>query len=318
MDQAIQRWHNISAFQSITLNPSQPPHSCMPECTACPLSLPRRPCKAASERCLPVGIPAIPLTSVRCSGHEHYVPHWPRNVYGDDCHPVNQLKDIERDETSTPSGSRIPESFPDVVPSDISIPDTTATNLSEDEIECITREEGGALNTYLLSKAIQLDSTTMDLSKKPIYKWTYRDIHELPADEITKWKAICHKQLEVLDKCEVFELVDHPKYCKVIKNHWIFDVKSNSCKWAHLVVKEFSQVEGLDFNQIFSPAVHYETVCLMLALAALENWHIKAIDIWSACLYGKLNMEIFMEQLEGFKIPRSENKVLHLKKALYG
>ena len=193
----------------------------------------------------------------------------------------------------------------------------TATDLSEDEIECIIREGGGALNTYLLSKAIWLDIRIADPSKKPICKWTYRDIHKLPADETAKWKVICCEQLEMLDKHEVFELVDHPKDHKVIKNHWIFDVKSNGCKWAHLVAKGFSQVEGLDFNQIFSSVVCYKTVCLILALAILENWHMKAINVWSTYLYGKLNKEIFMEQPEGFKIPSSENKVLHLKKALY-
>ena len=83
----------------------------------------------------------------------------------------------------------------------------------------------------------------------------------------------------MLDKHKVFKLVDCPKDCKVIKNCWIFNVKSNGCKQACLVAKGFSQVEGLDFNQIFSPVVHYETICLMLALAALENWHMEAIDI---------------------------------------
>jgi len=42
-------------------------------------------------------------------------------------------------------------------------------------------------------------------------------------------------------------------------------------KKACLVAKGFSQVEGLDFNQVFSPVMHFETVHLMLALAALEN-----------------------------------------------
>ena len=159
------------------------------------------------------------------------------------------------------------------------MPDTTATDLSEYEIKCITREEGGALNTYLLSKAIWLDNTTVDPSKKPICKWTYRDIHKLPVDETAKWKAACHEQLEMLDKCEAFELVDHPKDCKVIKNYWIFDVKPNSHKQACLVAKGFLQVKDLDFNQIFSLVVCYETVHLMLALAALENWHMEAVDV---------------------------------------
>ena len=80
-------------------------------------------------------------------------------------------------------------------------------------------------------------------------------------------------------------------------------MKSDGRKKAHLVVKGFSQVEGLDFDQVFSPVVRFETVHLMLALAALENWYITGLDIWSAYLYGKLNEEIYMEQPKGFAVP---------------
>ena len=83
----------------------------------------------------------------------------------------------------------------------------------------------------------------------------------------------------MLHKHKVFELVDHPRDRKVIKNRWVFDVKSDGRKKARLVVKGFSQVEGLDFDQVFSPVVHFETVCLMLALAALENWYITGLDV---------------------------------------
>ena len=57
--------------------------------------------------------------------------------------------------------------------------------------------------------------------------------------------------------------------------------------------------------------MHFETVWLMLGLAALEDWYISGLDVKSTYLYGELNKEIYMEQLEGFKIPRQENKVLH-------
>ena len=176
-----------------SLNPPQPPHPYIPECAADSLSPPKRPHKAAPEYHLPVGIPAIPPAPVCHSGHEHHVPHQPENVYGDNCHPVDQLKDIERDKASAPSRSRIPKSFPDAVPFDISAPDTTAADLSKDEIEHITRKEEGMLNICLLSKAIQLDSITMDPSKKLICEWTYRDIYKLPVDETAKWKAACCK-----------------------------------------------------------------------------------------------------------------------------
>ena len=83
-------------------------------------------------------------------------------------------------------------------------------------------------------------------------------------------------------------------------------------------MKGFSQVKGLDFDQVFSPVVHFETVCLMLALATLENWYITGLDVHSAYLYGKLNEAIYMEQPKGFAVPGQKCKVLHLWCALYG
>ena len=56
----------------------------------------------------------------------------------------------------------------------------------------------------------------------------------------------------------------------------------------------------------------------MLALAALEGWHMEALNVKSAHLYGKLDKEIYMEQPEGFKVPGKEFKVLQLLCALYG
>jgi hypothetical protein len=57
---------------------------------------------------------------------------------------------------------------------------------------------------------------------------------------------------------------------------------------------------------------------MMLALAALKNWHISALDVKTAFLYGELNEELYMEQPEGFKVKGQEGKVLRLLCAIYG
>ena len=56
----------------------------------------------------------------------------------------------------------------------------------------------------------------------------------------------------------------------------------------------------------------------MLAIAALENRYITALDVKSAFLYGKLDEEIYMDQPEGFKIPGKEGYVFRLRRAIYG
>ena len=151
-----------------------------------------------------------------------------------------------------------------------------------------------------------------------VCNWSYKDIARLPQAEQKLWRLACQEKLDVLHKRKVFELIDHPRDQKVIKNQWVFDVKLDGRKKARLVAKGFSQVKGLDFDQVFSPVVHFETVHLMLALATLENWYITGLDIWSAYLYGKLNKEIYMEQPKGFAAPGQEHKVLRLWHALYG
>ena len=55
----------------------------------------------------------------------------------------------------------------------------------------------------------------------------------------------------------------------------------------------------------------------MLALSALEDWYIEALDVKTVFLYWKLDEEIYMHQPEGFKLKGQEYKVLRLHWALY-
>jgi Reverse transcriptase (RNA-dependent DNA polymerase) len=133
-----------------------------------------------------------------------------------------------------------------------------------------------------------------------------------------EWKIACKEELEALHRRNVFKLTDLPKGHKTIGCRWVFDIKSDGCKKARLVAQGFSQVEGIDFNELFSPVVHFESVRLILALSTLEDYYCVGVDICNAYLYGKLDKEIYMRQPEGFKARGQENKVIHLQCALYG
>jgi len=122
-------------------------------------------------------------------------------------------------------------------------------------------EEGVVFIAFLLNKAVPLAADQLVF---------YKDIARLPSQLREQWKKACQEELEALRKCKVFELADLPPGCKAIKNCWVFTTKSNGHKKARLVAKGFSQVEGIDFDQIFSLVVQYESVHLLLVAAALE------------------------------------------------
>ena len=185
----------------------------------------------------------------------------------------------------------------------------------EEMLTILTQEGGVKYMDYLLSNATELYGMQSS-SYDNVREWTYKQILQRPKNEIPLWQNACRTELQSLKERDVFEVVTLPKGRKAIKSRWVFDVKSDGRKKARLVAKGFSQREGVDYNELFSPVVRFETVRLLLALAALEDWEIQALDVKTAFLYGALDEEIYMEQPEGFVTDSS--KVWRLRKALYG
>ena len=297
---------------------------------------------SSTEAELPTSVaPLQPPT--RCSGRVHKIPRKEGNIYSDK-HPVQIEQDIRRkkdwdqivgEQSSHPHPNVPGLSTPTLVPppphqpqegtssgeeekpdSESEVEDSLKPSSDSEEVELVTRlaQEGGVhFQHFLVSKAVS--PNTEDSSPK---EWTYRDLLKLPKERLNEWKAACERELDALNRWHVFNLVEHPKGQKVIQNRWVFDVKDDSRKRARLVAKGFSQVEGVDYDQIFSPVVCFETVRLIISMAALENWHMHGLDVHNAYLYSKLNKEIYMEQPEGFSVPGKAGHVLCLRRALYG
>lgn len=87
---------------------------------------------------------------------------------------------------------------------------------------------------------------------------------------------------------------------------------------AKLVAKGFSQREGIDYNEIFSPVVKHTSIRLILSIVASQDMELEQLDVKTAFLHSDLEEKIYMKQPEGFIEPGKEGLVCSLKKSLYG
>nr|CAD1835524.1 unnamed protein product [Ananas comosus var. bracteatus] len=87
---------------------------------------------------------------------------------------------------------------------------------------------------------------------------------------------------------------------------------------ARLVAKGYSQVESVDFNDIFSPVVKHTSIRVFLSLVAMNNLYLEKLDVKTSFLHEKLEEQIYMKQPEGFIAEGKEDHVCLLNKSLYG
>ncbi|CAM8965989.1 unnamed protein product [Rhodiola kirilowii] len=138
-----------------------------------------------------------------------------------------------------------------------------------------------------------------------------------------KWRDAMNNEIEAIEKNKTWELVNLPANARSIGVKWVFKTKLNEdgkidkCK-ARLVVKGYSQKKGVDYTEVFAPVARWDTIRIMLAIAAQSGWKVFQLDVKSAFLYGELKEVVYVDQPEGYVKVGEENKVYRLKKALYG
>ena len=62
-----------------------------------------------------------------------------------------------------------------------------------------------------------------------------------------------------------------------------------------LVKKGYSQVEGIDFGEIFSPIANLNSIRFPLSISAAFNYEVEHMDVKTTFLHGDLEEEISMK-----------------------
>ncbi|KAG8482498.1 hypothetical protein CXB51_024223 [Gossypium anomalum] len=143
-------------------------------------------------------------------------------------------------------------------------------------------------------------------------------------EDSKKWMFAMQEEMESLHKNRTWDLVELPKGKKAVRCKWVFkkkegtpEVEESNYK-ARLVAKGYSQILGVDFTDVFSPVVKHSSIRALLGIGAMHDLELEQLDVKTAFLYGELEEDIYMQQLEGFIVSEKEDYVCLLRKSLYG
>jgi hypothetical protein len=86
---------------------------------------------------------------------------------------------------------------------------------------------------------------------------------------------------------------------------------------AWLVAKGYSQVKGLDFDEIFAPIAWLESIRILLAYIIHHDFKLYQMNVKSAILNEPIKEEVYVEQPPDFESEEYPNHVYKLYKMLY-
>ncbi|GJX16923.1 putative ribonuclease H-like domain-containing protein [Tanacetum coccineum] len=134
----------------------------------------------------------------------------------------------------------------------------------------------------------------------------------------SSWVDAMQEELLQFRLQKVWRLVDLPKGKHAIGIKWVYKNKKDERgivvrNKARLVAQGYTQEEGIDYDEVFAPAIR-----LFLAYASFMRFIVYQMDVKSAFLYGAIEEEVYVCQPPGFEDPQFPNKVYKVDKALYG
>ncbi|GKC42943.1 putative ribonuclease H-like domain-containing protein [Tanacetum coccineum] len=109
-------------------------------------------------------------------------------------------------------------------------------------------------------------------------------------------------------------MVDLPNGKRAIGTKWVYRNKKDERgivikNKARLVAQGYTQEEGIDYDEVFSPVARIEAIRLFLAYASFKDFVLYQMDVKGAFLYGKIEKEVYVCQPPGFEDPDFPDRV---------
>ena len=106
------------------------------------------------------------------------------------------------------------------------------------------------------------------------------------------WSAAMKEEYHALVSNDTWQLVPRPSNTNIVSDKWVFRQKfhsdgSLSCYKARWVCRGYSQQQGIDYDETFSPVVKPSTIRTVLSIAVSSSWPIHQLDVKNAFLHGE-------------------------------
>ena len=104
----------------------------------------------------------------------------------------------------------------------------------------------------------------------------------------SSWMKAMREEMNSLQKNDTWTLVKRPTDQKVIGCKWIYKLKPGipgveAARFkVRVVAKGYSQVEGIDYHEVFSPVVKHTSIRLILSIIALNDLELEQLDVKTA------------------------------------
>ncbi|KAK8539354.1 hypothetical protein V6N13_104402 [Hibiscus sabdariffa] len=128
---------------------------------------------------------------------------------------------------------------------------------------------------------------------------TYQEAVSSP--DFEKWLEAMRSEMDSMSENQVWTLVEPPEGIKPIGCKWVFKKKTDmdgnvQTYKGRLVAKGFRKIHGVDYDETFSPVAMFQSIRILLAIAAFHDYEIWKMDVKTVFLNGKLEEDVYMTQ----------------------
>ncbi|CAI6002903.1 unnamed protein product [Closterium sp. NIES-64] len=138
----------------------------------------------------------------------------------------------------------------------------------------------------------------------------------------SQWQAAMDAEMASWKSTGTYVDAVPPPGANIVSGMWIFRVKrppgSPPVFKARYVARGFSQRQGVDYFQTFSPTPKMTTLRVLLHIAAQRNYELHSLDFSTAFLQGSLHEEIWLRRPPGFTGTFPPGTQWSLRRPVYG